>query len=37
LNDAGVLKLILDPKDVFIPPKYKHNAPDGCDIALIKV
>ncbi len=36
LNDSSTLKLILDPKDILIPSKYKYNSPEGgYDIALI--
>lgn len=34
LNDSKVLKLILDPKDILIPPKYKNKG-IHYDIALI--
>jgi hypothetical protein len=33
LNDTGVLKLELDPKDVLFPSKYKKNR--HIDIALM--
>ncbi len=37
VNSQDTLKLILDPNDILIPPKYyKFNAPKyGYDIALI--
>ena len=36
MNSQDTLKLVLDPKDILIPSKYKYNNPDsGYDIALI--
>ena len=36
MKSNDTLKLVLDPKDILIPSKYKYNNPDsGYDFALI--